>query len=191
MIAVLDANVLYPAPVRDLLLSLAAENLFQPKWSDRIQEEWSRNLLINRPDIKAENIRKTITAMNLAFPDADTKDDHFLIKSLFLPDKDDRHVLATAIKTNAGMIITNNLKDFPKSILKEHGLRATLPDDFVMVLLKREQEKVYNAFYKMVERLQNPVKTKMEVIEILGYCNLIKTAENFRKANEEMMLDKF
>lgn len=67
---VLDACVLYPAPIRDLLLSLAAVGLFEAKWSEIIQEEWSRNLLKNRSDLKKEQLNETIKAMNTAFPDA-------------------------------------------------------------------------------------------------------------------------
>lgn len=53
-IAVLDANVLYPAPVRDILLHIAAKGLYQPKWSKEIQDEWLRNLMANRPDLKRQ-----------------------------------------------------------------------------------------------------------------------------------------
>ena len=63
-IAVLDANVLYPAPVRDILLNVAVKGLYQPKWSSEIQDEWLRNLVVNRPDLKKENLNKTVTAMN-------------------------------------------------------------------------------------------------------------------------------
>ena len=69
-IAVLDANVLYPVPIRDLLLSLANEGLFQPKWSSIIQEEWVRNLLLKRPDLSRNKLLKTVDAMNETFPEA-------------------------------------------------------------------------------------------------------------------------
>ncbi len=70
---VLDACVLYPAPVRDILLSLAAEGLYKPKWSATIQNEWMENLLINRKDLKEESLLQTIEAMNRAFPDANVE----------------------------------------------------------------------------------------------------------------------
>ena len=95
---VLDACVLYPAPIRDILLSFAAEDLFKPKWSNIIQDEWSRNLLKNRKDLKEETAFRTIRAMNLAFPDSNVENFEGLIKNIDLPDKDDRHVVACAIK---------------------------------------------------------------------------------------------
>ncbi|MGB0930642.1 MAG: hypothetical protein ACPGVB_07695 [Chitinophagales bacterium] len=70
---VLDACVLYPAPIRDLLLNLAEQGLYSPKWSEIIQEEWLRNLLLNRPDLKRRKLSRTVRAMNNAFPDAFSK----------------------------------------------------------------------------------------------------------------------
>lgn len=97
-ILVLDACVLYPAPIRDILLSMAAEELFTVKWSEMIQNEWLRNLLKNRSDLKKEQLDQTIKAMNLAFPDANVEDLSHFIPEVNLPDKDDRHVMACAIR---------------------------------------------------------------------------------------------
>ncbi len=68
--AVLDANVIYPAPIRDLLLNLADLEIFSPKWSEIIHEEWIRNLLINRTDLSKPTLMRTVKIMNSAFPDA-------------------------------------------------------------------------------------------------------------------------
>jgi PIN domain len=104
-IAVLDANVLYPAPLRDYLLHLASLELYKPTWTKDIQEEWIRNLLINRPDLKRENLEITQDAMNSAFPDANIINYEELISSLSLPDDKDRHILAAAIRGNADVRI--------------------------------------------------------------------------------------
>ncbi|MBX2920911.1 MAG: hypothetical protein KF746_01865 [Chitinophagaceae bacterium] len=66
--ALLDANTLYPAPVRDILLHLADIGLFAPKWTEQIHDEWIQNLLTNRPDLNLKNLNATRQAMNLAFP---------------------------------------------------------------------------------------------------------------------------
>jgi len=106
---VIDACVLYPAPIRDILLSMASEGLLKPKWSDTIQDEWTRNLLINRKDLNKKQLDGTIQAMNNAFPDSTVENFEELIPSLSLPDEDDRHVLACAIKCKADLITTFNL----------------------------------------------------------------------------------
>lgn len=111
---VLDACVLYPAPVRDLFLSLAAEELIEVKWSAIIQEEWLRNLLKNRPDLIKRHLNQTIKTMNLAFPEANVEGFEDLISEIHITDKNDRHVVACAIQCNADLIITFNTKDFPK-----------------------------------------------------------------------------
>lgn len=88
-IAVLDANVLYPAPIWDYLLRLASLELYKPKWTDEIQGEWLKNLLINRPDLRRENLVITQDAMNSAFPDANITNYEELINGLSLPDSED------------------------------------------------------------------------------------------------------
>mgnify|MGYP000873574693 FL=1 len=116
--ALLDACVLYPAPVRDLLLSVAAEGLYDPVWTQVIQDEWINNLLINRPDLKREKLIATTRAMNIAFPQANIMHYKRLLNQLTLPDENDRHVLAAAISGKAQLIITFNLKDFTLKNLK-------------------------------------------------------------------------
>ena len=82
----LDACVLYPAPLRDLLLSLAAAGIYRAKWSQRIHDEWIGNLLSNRPDLDPERLKATCTQMNIAVPDSMVTGYEDLIESLNLPD---------------------------------------------------------------------------------------------------------
>lgn len=117
--AVLDACVLYPAPIRDLLLHLANAELYTPKWTDRIHDEWLRNLILNRPDLEATKLERTIREMKNAFPDSGVENYESLILSLQLPDEDDRHVLAAAIRCKADVIVTFNVKDFPAKDLAQ------------------------------------------------------------------------
>ncbi|MGB0697060.1 MAG: PIN domain-containing protein, partial [Rhodospirillaceae bacterium] len=129
-IAFLDANILYPGGLRDVILRLAAKNLFIPKWSPDVQREWQRALLKTKPHIGIENIAKINQNMTRAFPDALVTRYKKLEKGLDLPDKNDCHVLAAAIKAGAGVLVTNNTRDFPNRILYEYDLEAQKPDEF-------------------------------------------------------------
>ena len=99
-VVIYDACVLYPAPLRDLLLHLARTGLFAARWTDEIQQEWSRNLLKTRPEL-ADKLPRTIALMNLAVPDAVVTGHEALVEGLQLPDASDRHVLAAAIRAGA------------------------------------------------------------------------------------------
>lgn len=173
---VLDASVLYPAPVRDLLLSLAFEGLFEPKWSKKINEEWKRNLLTNRKDIKKDKLEDTINSMNLAFPLANTKNFEKISKTLELPDKNDTHVLACGIKSKSQFIITSNLKDFPNRILNEYNITAIHPDKFILNVIESDEESCLIAFRRLIERLKNPPIKEEELIKIFKKIGLVEAS---------------
>jgi predicted nucleic acid-binding protein len=175
--AVLDACVIYPAPIRDLLLSLADVGLFKPFWSDEINKEWGRNLMIKRPDISLIKIALTVQAMNASFPDANIKLDESIISHLNLPDLNDLHVLATAISSGSSYIITSNLKDFPNDQLRQFSIEAIDPDSFILNLF-REQEVLANfAFENQIKRLKDPPLSKTEVLAIFEKLGLIRTSQ--------------
>jgi len=179
-IAILDACVLYPAPVRDLLLSFADNGLYKPKWSEDIQEEWSRNLLLNRQDLNKELLQLTIEAMNNAFPDSNVEKYDSLIPDIMLPDPNDRHVVAAAIRSKADVIVTYNLKDFPKSIENEYDIEIQHPDEFLCNVYDLHPEKAKEAFAKMVKRLKNPPKSASEVLETLSRSDLKRIIEKLK-----------
>ncbi|MEZ0609041.1 PIN domain-containing protein [Fibrella sp. WM1] len=176
VVALLDACVLYPAPIRDLLLHLADANLYKPKWTDRIQEEWTRNLLLNRPDLTAKQLSQTTDAMNSAFPEATVHQYQNLINVLDLPDPDDRHVLAAAICGQAQLIVTANLKDFPADRLSLYAIDAQHPDVFIAQLIELDPEAVLQAFLAQVANLRNPPKAAHDVLRTLRKTGLITTA---------------
>lgn len=126
-----DACVLYPAPLRDLLLQLALPHIFRARWSDSIHDEWIRNVLKDRPDLTPAQLDRTRGLMDAAVPDALVRGYEKLVTTLELPDQDDRHVLAAAICGRCDVIVTFNLKDFPKSALAEHDIDAQHPDEFI------------------------------------------------------------
>lgn len=126
MKAVLDACVLYPTVLREILTDSAAAGLFQPVWSQRILDEW--RLAAARNDLPAG---VEIALLAERFPQASVAADESVAAGLDLPDPADRHVVAAALAAGAGLIITANLRDFPQHSLSAVGLRAVHPDEFL------------------------------------------------------------
>lgn len=128
-IVVYAACVLFPAPLRDLLIRVARAGVVQAHWSDDILDESFRSILRERPELAPEALERTRTLMNTALPDARVTGYERLVDSLELPDPDDRHVLAAAVRIGAQAIVTFNLKDFPATALEPLGIEAKHPDD--------------------------------------------------------------
>ena len=180
--ATLDACVLYPAPLRDLLLSFAQAGLFSPKWSEQIQDEWTRNLLKRRTDLKRHHLNPSIEAMNHAFPDADVKGYIHLIQQLHLPDSQDRHVLAAAIQSRSDVIVTYKLKDFPDTEVSQHKIKTQHPDVFLVNLFDLAPQQAFSAFERMVARLKNPPIPPGEVIATLESLHLSKISSRLNES---------
>ena len=108
--ALYDACVLYPAPIRDVLMRLALTDLYRARWTNLIHEEWIRSVLANRRDLTRAQLERTRDLMNAHARDALISGFEDLIPSLTLPDPDDRHVLAAAIRGRVDVIVTYNLK---------------------------------------------------------------------------------
>jgi hypothetical protein len=112
VVAFLDASVLYPALLRNLLMHLALRDLFQARWSDLVHEEWIAALLRNRPDLTFAQLTRTRRLMDENVDDALVGGYEHLMGEFTLPDPKDRHVLAAAIHGGASVIVTANLRDF-------------------------------------------------------------------------------
>ena len=162
-----DACVLYPAPLRDLLMHLALTGAYRARWSEQIHDEWTRNVLKNRPDVSETQLDHTVGFMNRAIPDSLVSDYEPLIRGLDLPDEDDRHVLAAAIKCGASVIVTYNLKDFPAEILKRFEIEALHPDVFLSDIWDLDQAAVLEAVQKQRAALKNPVYSPRELLDTL------------------------
>jgi predicted nucleic acid-binding protein len=178
--ALFDACVLYPAPLRDLVMWLALTDLFNAKWTDAIHEEWIRNVLANRPDIKPEQLDRTRQLMNTRIRDCLVTGYEDLIDGLTLPDPDDRHVLAAAIRAGANVIVTINLKDFPAATLSQFSVEALHPDDFVLRLMDLDEEMVCEAVERQRAALKNPPKSVAEHLETLRVQGMQKTVEKLK-----------
>ena len=140
--ALLDANVLYPAGLRDFLLRLADQYLYVPLWSADIHAEWMRSVLADRPDLAADVLERTRAVMDRHFPDAVVTGYSARTAGVDLPDAGDLHVLAAAIEGGADLIVTRNLRDFPTDSLAPYGLTAQHPDAFIVDLLEADLEAV-------------------------------------------------
>ena len=172
---VLDTNTIYPIEIRDLLFWFAYYDLYTPKWSNHIFDEWKRVMI--RKGVNEEEAMKRIEKANLAFPDALVINYSGLIDNLNLPDPNDRHVLAAAIKTNANIIVTNNIKDFPKEYLASFGLTAKTADDFLTDIIDLNPEQAIKAFKELVLNRRNPDLNEFEVLDILRKQELKNTAD--------------
>jgi predicted nucleic acid-binding protein len=178
--AVYDACVLYPAPLRDLLMHLALSDLFRAKWTDQIHDEWIRNILKDRPDLKPKHLQRTRDLMNVHVRDCLVTDYEKLIPSITLPDADDRHVLAAAIRSGAEVIVTSNLKDFPAEVLANYGIEAQHPDEFVTYLLDLAPDVVCAAVKRQRQNLKNPPKTVDELLDVFEHQSLAQTVGALR-----------
>ncbi len=178
--ALFDACVLYPAPLRDLLMWLALTDLFRARWTDRIHEEWIRNVLADRPDLRPEQLERTRQLMNTKVRDCLVTGYENLIERLTLPDQDDRHVLAAAIRAGADVIVTFNLADFPADVLSGFNIEARHPDDFVLALIDLDEETVCAAVERQRAGLKNPPKSVADHLETLRAQGLPKTAKRLQ-----------
>jgi hypothetical protein len=173
--ALFDACVLYPAPLRDLLMHLALTDLFQARWTNAIHEEWMRNVLADRPDLRRDQLERTRDLMNAHVEYCLVEGYETLIPGLTLPDPDDRHVLAAAIRAGATVLVTFNLSDFPPEVLQPLGIEAQHPDDFIGHFLDVSPGTVCAAAKRQRESLKNPPKTVEEYLATLARLALPQT----------------
>lgn len=171
---VYDACVLYPTPLRDLLIRLAVTDLFRAHWTDEINHEWI-NALLRTGRYAPEKLEKVRQLMNTHVRDAIVTDYEKLIPVLKLPDLNDRHVLAAAIHCQADVIVTFNLKDFPAKALQLYAIEAIHPDDFLCYQLDLSPKLVCKAIKQQKLALKSPSKTAQELLAILHKQQLPQT----------------
>lgn len=178
--ALLDANVLYPAPIRDVLMQLAYSGTYAAKWSAEIHNEWVNALLRNEPHRERAVLERTRDRMNAAIRDCLVSGYEELIPSLTLPDPYDRHVLAAAIVGRCDVIVTRNLDDFPPVALAPFGIEAQDPDEFLCNHLRLAPGHFCSVIRTIRQRLNNPSFSVDEYLDMLTRHELVATAAELR-----------
>jgi hypothetical protein len=134
-------------------------------------------LIRNRPDIPPTKMTRTRQLMDTHFQDACVEGYEHLIKTIVLPDADDRHVLAAAIHCGARIIVTANLRDFPDTTLAGLEIEAVHPDTFILGLLETDQAQVIAALQRLRMSFKNPSRTAGELLTDMKCHGLIASAE--------------
>jgi len=178
-VAVYDACVLFPAPLRDLLVRLARTGLFRAKWTDEILDECFRNVAAKR-GAKPEALARTRLLMNQAVADCLVSNYEPLIDGLSLPDPGDRHVLAAAIRCAAQVIVTFNMDDFPSAAMAPYEIEAQHPDDFVLNVIDLDVAAVSRVVQEQAADLHKRPRTPRELLETLAEQRLVRSAARLR-----------
>jgi len=178
-VVVYDANLLYPFHTRNLFIQLAVEGFVAPRWTDAIHNEWIGNL-VEAGVANRERLLRTRDLMKQVLPNAEVRHYEHLIDGLFLPDADDRHVLAAAIQAGAQAIVTFNISDFPTATLRHHGIVATHPDGFLCGLLAADREGIQGVVEAARMNLSHTTPSKSDFVDMIerqglgGFADLLR-----------------
>jgi hypothetical protein len=177
---VYDANVLYPAELRDFLIRLARTRLFHGRWTHRILDEVFRNLEANRPDLDPAALDRTRELICASVPDCLVEGWEPLVDGLTLPDPDDRHVLAAAIRAGAQVIVTANGKDFPSRVLAPFNIDAQHPDVFAVGLIDLDPGAVVTVLHQQQKDLVRRPISVPDLLDLLERRGLVQTVAALR-----------
>lgn len=176
MKVLLDACVLYPTVMREMLLAAAAKGFFTPQWSARILEEWARAAARHGP-VQEAQARGEIALTMAAWPGAGVKLRQGLEARLWLPDPADVHVLAAAISGSADVICTLNAKDFPRNILAEEGLSRADPDALLRGFYDADAAGLHDAAQGVLDTANALSGEVWEMRQLLKKARLPRTAK--------------
>lgn len=180
-VVVYDANVLYPSTLRDVLIHVSLTTLVQARWTEQILEETFRNLRANRPDLDPQRLERTRRLMRTAVRDCLVTGYEALITTIELPDPDDRHVVAAAIRARAQLIVTFNLDDFPADALAPWDLVAKHPDDFLVDQFHLDALELHRAVQAVATAWRNPPGSAGDVLDSLERQGLPQAAALLRR----------
>lgn len=186
----LDTCTLWPSLRRDFLLSLAAEGMYRPLWSDAILEELEYHeakklarcgLAKAAAESRAAHL---VARMREAFDDAVVTGWRGLEGSYGLPDPDDEHVVAAAIVGGAGAIVTENAKDFPARLLPE-GLDVVDPRVFAADTVSLDPRRALSAVNHLVKRSGRkgpPLSVESVLLQLEDRYKMVQAVELLRQA---------
>ncbi len=176
MRVLIDACVLYPTVMREVVLGAAAQGLFQPLWSNRLLEEWAR-AAARRGPVDELQARGEIAVLSAHWPKANVIPRQGDLARLWLPDPEDIHVLAAAIAGSADLILTLNIKDFPRHTLSEEGLDRADPDGFLYRLWLEHPDAVAIAVDKVLRQAEQMDNVPHDLRKLLKKAQLPRLAK--------------
>lgn len=184
--ALLDANIFYPAPLRDLMMQLAVQDMFHGRWTEDIHREWIEALLRTKPHLERARLEATRDLINASTRDALITGYEAIIPTLELPDPNDRHVLAAAIVGRCDVIVTVNLRHFPNTALAPFQIEAQHPNVFLCNHLDLAPDVFCEAVRKVRGRLRNPPYSVDEYLDTLARQGLNDLSEALREIDEPL-----
>ncbi|MFN0070585.1 MAG: PIN domain-containing protein [Chloroflexota bacterium] len=183
-VALLDANILFSAAVRDTMLRAAEKGLYRPAFTDEILNEMMGALIRQRPDLNAVRVERLAGVIRRAFPEALVTGYENLMPSM-TNGEGDRHVLAAAVRIGAAVIVTENVRDFPAESRAPFEIDVQTADEFLLHLWSLSPESMLTALQEQADDLRQPARDLDYVVETLSL-----TAPNFSKAVSEHRLSR-
>ena len=165
--AFLDACVLVPISLTNVILTAAEHGLIQPYWSPTVEDEAVKAIQEVRPALNEDRIRARFDAMDDAFEGACISGDPSTMNKHHFPDPDDKHVAAAAISAGASIIVTANLRDFPGPLMDKLGLTIMTPDELLQMLLAEDPELMVSVIVEVADALQSPTQTPNDILTAL------------------------
>lgn len=173
---VLDACVLYPFSLCDILLRLAEREFYDPYWSDRILGEVERNLVQNR--LTAQQAAWRVDAMRRTFPSAAVPEESIAgLEPAMTNDQKDRHVLAAAVASPAEAVVTFNLRHFPEQSCEPHGVDVLHPDEFLVSMFDLDPDAVAAVIQAQSDALRKPPIPPRDLIGMLSRAGVPEFAK--------------
>ena len=176
-VAFLDACVLYPFSLRDVLMQFSVEGMFQAKWSAKVQDEVIRNVEGNNPSTSGK-LKRTFALMESAVPDfrSEPTPETIALVSESETDPKDVEILAATIDGACTHLVTSNLRDFDIAYGSARGVAVIHPDEFLEKLIDDHLESARAGFEAVVGRCKNPPRSKADYCEAFKKNRLLKTA---------------